>query len=120
MRKENFDILIFKSYSQDKNYDRLRHNLHNIRESMLKRHESFKKLSLKMQFEYCETIGVIAVHTQLQHMNENRPLSHPEKKVYSYSIDRNWKEIKPIEITDTEHKDLMKVLYPKNKSKKNI
>lgn len=93
-----FERLIFKSYGQDENYDRLRHNLLNIRQSMLDRHKCFKSMSVKRQYEYCETIGVIAVHTQLQHMNENRPLTLPEDKRYKYSIDRDWKEIKYVEL----------------------
>ena len=93
-----FEKLIFKSYGQDKSYDRLRHNILNIRQSMFDRHKCFKSMSLKRQFEYCETIGVIAVHTQLQHMNENRPLTLPEDKRYKYSIDRDWKDVKYVEL----------------------
>ena len=93
-----FEKLIFKSYGQDNNYDRLKHNILNIRQSMIDRHKCFKSMSLKRQFEYCETIGVIAVHTQLQHMNENRPLTLPEDKYYKYSIDRDWKDVKYVEL----------------------
>jgi hypothetical protein len=93
-----FEKLIFKSYGQDKNYDRLRHNILNIRQSMFDRHKCFKSMSLKRQFEYCETIGVIAVHTQLQHMNENRPLTLPEDKRYKYSIDRDWQDVNYVEL----------------------
>lgn len=93
-----FEKLIFNSYGQDNNFDRLRHNLLNIRKSMSDRHSCFKRMSLKRQFEYCETVGVIAVHTQLQHMNENRPITLPEDKQYKYSIDRNWKNVKYVEL----------------------
>lgn len=93
-----FENLIFKSYGQDNNYDRLRHNILNIRQTMLDRHVCFGKMSKKKQFNYCETIGVIAVHTQLQHMNENRPLTLPEDKIYKYSIDRNWKKVKYVDL----------------------
>jgi len=93
-----FEKLIFKSYGQDKNYDRLRHNLLNIRQSLFDRHKCFKSMPLKRQFEYCETIGVIAVHTQLQYMNENRPLTLSEDKRYKYSIDRDWQDVKYVEL----------------------
>ncbi len=88
-----FENLIFNKFGQDANYDRLRHNILNIRETMSENHKSFRTLSAQRQFDWCSTIGVIAVHTQLQHMNENKPLSNPENKKYSHSIDRGWKEI---------------------------
>lgn len=94
----SFEKLIFDAYGQNKNYDRLKHNMLNVRTSMLSRHADFKRMSLKKQFEYCETIGVIAVHTLLQHMNENRPLTKPKDVYYKQSIDRDWNDIKYIEL----------------------
>lgn len=91
-----FERLIFKSYSKSKNYDKIRHNILNIRQSMSDRHICFKSMSKKRQFEYCETIGLIVIQTNRQHMNENRPLYFPENKRYEYSIDRDWKEAKYI------------------------
>ncbi len=96
MNNEYFEKLIFKHFGQDNNFDRLKHNLLNIRQSMLQRHKDFKLMSIKKQFEYCNTIGVIVIHTQLQNLNENMPLSLPKDKFYKYSIDRNYKELKLI------------------------
>jgi hypothetical protein len=98
MNNQYFEKLIFKHLGQDPNFDRLKHNLLNIRESMLKRHKDFKLMSIKKQFEYCNTIGVIVVHTQLQTLNENMPLSLPKDNYYKYSIDRNFKKIKLINL----------------------
>ena len=92
-----FEKLIFKSYGQVKNYDKLKHNLLNIRQTMLERQNCFKSMSLKRQFNFCETISTIALHTLLQHMNENRPITVQEDKHYKYSIDRNWKVVKYVE-----------------------
>lgn len=64
-------------------------------------------MSKRKQFEYCETIGVIAVHTQLQHMNENRPLSTPKNERYEYSIDRDWIPIKRINIHTNENTPIL-------------
>lgn len=93
---------MFKNFGQDKNYDRIRHNILNIRATMSENHKSFRTLSAQRQFEYCSTIGVIAVHTQLQHMNENKPISKPENRRYSHSIDRDWKGVKVFEVVQEQ------------------
>lgn len=96
--EKKFEKMIFKKFGQDKNFDHLKLNILNIRQTMLEEHACFKKMSLKKQFEYCATIGTIAIHTVLQHMNENRPLTLPEDKRFTFSINRDWKEIKYIKL----------------------
>jgi hypothetical protein len=102
-----FETLIFKQFGQDNNYDRLRHNILNIRETMSENHKSFRTLSAQRQLDYCSAIGVIAVHTQLQHMNENRPLSKPENNRYSHSIDRGWNGITVFEVV--QEQEILKI-----------
>lgn len=96
--EKKFKKMIFEKFGQDKNFDHLKLNIMNVRQTMLEEHACFKKMSLKKQFEYCATIGTIAIQTVLQHMNENRPLTFPEDKRYKFSIDRDWKKVECIEL----------------------
>jgi len=98
-KQKGFKNLIFKTYAQDKNYDRIKCNLLNVRETMIAAHECFNKITLKKQFEYCNTIALIALHTQMQFMDENRPLSLPTNANYKYSMDRNFKKPRYVEVT---------------------
>lgn len=87
----NFNDLIFNAYGQNRGFFKIKHILLNVRDSMLSRHTCFAKMPLDRQFAYCDTIATIAIHSQLQHLNENRPISAPKKEYYKYSIDRDWK-----------------------------
>jgi hypothetical protein len=95
---EIIEALIFTKYNQSVNYDKIRLNIINIRQTMLERHNGFCKMSIKKQFNYCETIGVIAIHTKIQYMTETNPISLSKNVTYEYSIDRNWEPPKYFEL----------------------
>ena len=92
------ESLIFTKYGQDDNYDKIRLNIINIRQTMLERHNCFCKMSIRKQFNYCETIGVIAIHTKIQYMIENKPFTLPKNDAHKYSIDRNYETPKYFEL----------------------
>ena len=91
-----FNDLIFETFKDEIDFDLIKHSLNNIRKTLIKNHKSFLKFSIKEQYLYCCTIGTIVIHSKLQHMDEHKILSLPKNKYYEYSIDRDFKKIKPI------------------------
>lgn len=84
-----FKRLIFEYYHGSKYYDINVRELLNIRQTMLEMHECFNSMSVKSQFEYCQTIALIAGHSEL-HFHDKCKI-FPTQKVYKYSINRDLK-----------------------------
>lgn len=86
---EKFEDLIFKNYGQEQDYEIIKHNLLNIRETMLRNHDFFDILSPFQQLCCCGTIAVIVLHSRMDYMSKNMPISKPKGKRFEYSIDRD-------------------------------
>lgn len=85
--------LLFDRFGSDENYIEIVQYFVNIRRSMCSNHKSFKNFGVRLQLEYCVTISLIVVHSRLQYINENRPLSFPEKKIYQYSVEKSTSDV---------------------------
>lgn len=97
MKEVKFEELIYDQYKDCEDYEVLRHRLLTVRELMLQ-HPAFKKASVNDQLYMSVTINIIVTDSILDHMNQTRPLSLPEDKVFKYSVDNGFKPMKTIEI----------------------
>lgn len=89
-----FEAMIWKHYSQEKDFDLIRHKLLRARAIMIERHKSFSKMSVDEQFDYASTIVVIAVQSSTKAIRKIRIISEPSKEPLKYALEEGYE--KPI------------------------
>lgn len=83
-----FEGFISLKYAKEKNFKKLKHNLNNIRATLLAEIPDFHLKPVQVQFEYCVTVGCIALQSQQDAVRKLRVFTPAKKEVLPYSIDR--------------------------------
>lgn len=86
-----FDDLIFAHYGQSKSYDKTRHQLGNIRKTMIEFVPGFTKQRPATQFLVCQAALIVAIQTTTQQLREFR-LNKPDPKAgeFKHSADNGY------------------------------
>lgn len=87
---EQFNKLVYQAYGVTDKFEILSNQIKNVRETMSK-YNSFRRLNVQNQFDFCCTICMIATQTSRQDL-ENVRLSRKDNiRILEYSINRNSK-----------------------------
>lgn len=88
MKKDiQFDQLINQQFGNSENFQKLKNQIKNVRQTMSK-YDEFKKLKVKTQFEFCLTIAIIATQTANQSLQQIKLFGNVNTETLEYSIDR--------------------------------
>ncbi len=101
-KKKKFDQMIWDAFSQDNNYDKLKHQLCNIRKSMYG-HTAFRNLAVKDQFSLSVTIGIISCQSSRYSMNKISIFNKNTNAVFEYAPEEGFK---PTETININHNSL--------------
>lgn len=99
-KNKAFEELIWKAYSQEKNFDQLRHQLIRCRDIMSKSQKTFVKMPIQQQFDYCVTIGIIVVQSTTKDLRKISILKKNKNEPFPYSLMEGFVEPTPIKIKE--------------------
>lgn len=89
------ELLIFKVFGQDKNFDKINHQFLRANQIMFDEHQFYSKLSSQEQYKLLSTILIIATATTndtVRKINIITKPGDPGKHVIKYSLDFGFTE----------------------------
>ena len=100
---EKLKKLIFKQYGQHSGFDKLEYRM--LREhTMLSKHKSFKRLSVKSQFDILVTVELMIIHRETASIRRDMPISgKQDTSELIFDPEYNFKEKEQIDITETNN-----------------
>lgn len=96
-KDEKFQDIIWNTYSQNNNYDKLKHQLNRVRGLMIK-HRSFNAMSAKEQFDQSVTICIIANQSTRKTVSGISIIEEKKEQKFEYAVEEDYKEPKRIEL----------------------
>ncbi|RYF78882.1 MAG: hypothetical protein EOO39_00240 [Cytophagaceae bacterium] len=91
-KRKAFEDLIFKGFGQMDIYDKVRHQLLRIRETMSELQPLYRSMSAVTQYNFATAINIIATHTGTQLINQFRIINRSKDEVFKYSMDEGFVE----------------------------
>jgi hypothetical protein len=92
-----FEDHVFKAFSQNEQYDKLLHQLKEIRRHLME-HDTFKRMKTKGQYDMCITVALIVTNTVHGQVIRDMPLSRSKEDGGRYDIISRFKAPEMINI----------------------